>query len=296
MRGINVLSLFDGMACGMLALKQIGVRVENYYASEIDVNAIGVANSNFPEIIQLGDVQEWESWKLPEIDLVMAGSPCQGFSSCGKGLAFDDPRSALFFEFEKIVKKIKPRWFFMENVVMKKEWNNIISGKLGVLPIKIDSSFMTAQNRRRLYWCNWDVKQPEDMGIELRDIVQWEGVDWEKYGVDSEKYSHLVDSVSFGVIDDYNQRFRKDAEKSYTLTPNTGSPTFRNGQKLYFGKDGVRKFTPIECERLQGVPDDYSSMVSDHQRYNMLGNGWTVPVIAHVLGSNVDMVNEFYGE
>jgi DNA (cytosine-5)-methyltransferase 3A len=291
MRGINVLSLFDGMSCGMLALREAGIRVANYYASEIDKHAIAVSSDNFPDIMQLGPVEGWRGWDLPEIDLIIAGSPCQGFSSCGKGLAFDDPRSALFFEFENIVKTMKPRWFLMENVIMKKEWNNIISGRLGVLPIRIDSSLMTAQNRRRLYWCNWSVEQPEDMGIELRDIVEWS---WdEKYEVDSEKYSHLTDFQDFGVIDDYNQRFRKDADKSYTLTPNTGSPTFRNGQKLAMC-DRIRKFTPKECERLQGVPDGYSSAVSDHQRYRMLGNGWTVPVIAHILGSNSDMINEFY--
>ena len=170
---MNVLSLFDGMSCGMIALDRLGIKVDNYYASEIDKYAMQVSAANYPEIIQVGDITKLDLSTLPKIDLVMGGSPCQGFSFAGKQLAFDDPRSALFFEFVKCVDTLKPKYFLLENVKMKKEYLDIISEYMGVEPIFIQSSLVSAQSRQRYYWTNIpNVEQPEERGIVLRDILE----------------------------------------------------------------------------------------------------------------------------
>jgi len=151
---MNVLSLFDGMSCGQIALQKMGVKVDNYYASEIDKYAITVAKKNFPDMNHIGDVTEVRAEDLPKIDLLMGGSPCQGFSFAGKQLNFDDPRSALFFEFVRLLRDCKPKYFLLENVRMKKEYQDVISEHLGVEPVKINSALVSAQNRVRLYWTN----------------------------------------------------------------------------------------------------------------------------------------------
>ena len=170
---MNVLSLFDGMSCGMIALERLGIQVDNYYASEIDKYAIQVSQANYPDIIQVGDVTELDTSTLPKIDLIMGGSPCQGFSFAGKQLAFDDPRSALFFEFVRCIEELKPKYFLLENVRMKKEYLDVISEYMGVEPIMINSALVSAQNRIRYYWTNIpNIEQPEQRGIVLRDILE----------------------------------------------------------------------------------------------------------------------------
>ena len=183
---LNVLSLFDGMSGTQMALKNLGIKVDNYYASEIDKYAIKITQKNFPDTIQLGDVKDIKGKDLPEIDLVVAGSPCQGFSFAGKQLAFDDPRSALFFEFIRILREVKPKYFLLENVRMKKEFQDVISeqissvypeytsgGLFSIEPILINSALVSAQNRQRLYWTNIpNIEQPEDLGIVLRDVLE----------------------------------------------------------------------------------------------------------------------------
>lgn len=179
---MNVLSLFDGMSCGQIALDRLGIKVDNYFACEIDKYAMQVTRANFPNTIQLGDVTKVDLSKLPKIDLVLAGSPCQGFSFAGKQLAFDDPRSALFFEFIKILKEVKPKYFLLENVRMKQEFLNIITEQVsscypeitfGIEPILINSSLLSAQSRQRYYWSNIpNIQQPEERGIVLRDILE----------------------------------------------------------------------------------------------------------------------------
>ena len=185
-RKVNVLSLFDGMSGTQMALKNLGIKVDNYYASEIDKYAIKITQKNFPDTIQLGDVKDIKGKDLPEIDLVVAGSPCQGFSFAGKQLAFDDPRSALFFEFIRILREVKPKYFLLENVRMKKEFQDVISeqissvypeytsgGLFSIEPILINSALVSAQNRQRLYWTNIpNIEQPEDLGIVLRDVLE----------------------------------------------------------------------------------------------------------------------------
>lgn len=174
---MNVLSLFDGISCGRVALDRAGIKVNNYYSSEIDKYAIKVSTNNYPDIIRLGDINNWQEWSVDwtSIDLILAGSPCQGFSFAGKQLAFDDPRSRLFFVFVEIlnhVKSLNPNVkFLLENVRMKKEYIQVINDCLDVEPILINSALVSAQNRQRLYWANWNIEQPEDKGILLKDII-----------------------------------------------------------------------------------------------------------------------------
>jgi len=181
---MKVLSLFDGMSCGRIALDRLGIPVEKYYASEIDKYAIQVSQANYPDIIQVGDICDLDPKDYMDVDLMLAGSPCQGFSFAGKQLAFDDPRSALFFEFIRLLKEIKPKYFLLENVRMKKEFLQVISEQVsdcypeipfGIEPIFINSSLLSAQSRQRYYWTNIpNVQQPEDKGIVLRDILETE--------------------------------------------------------------------------------------------------------------------------
>ena len=170
---MNVLSLFDGMSCGQIALDQLGIKVDNYFAAEIDKFAIQVAEKNYPNTIHLGDVKQIRGDVLPQIDLLIGGSPCQGFSFAGKQLNFDDPRSALFFEFVRLLDETKPKYFLLENVRMKQEYQDVITEYLGVKPILINSALVSAQNRNRLYWTNIpNITQPEDRGLLLRDVLE----------------------------------------------------------------------------------------------------------------------------
>jgi DNA-cytosine methyltransferase len=190
---MNILSLFDGMSCGRLALDRLGIKVDKYYASEIDKYAIQVSSANYPDIIQIGDVCDVKGEDYPDIGLVMAGSPCQGFSFAGNQLAFDDPRSALFFEFVRILKEVKPKYFLLENVKMKKEFLDVISEQVGVEPILINSALVSAQNRLRYYWTNIPgVEQPEDRGIVLRDILETEPD--EKYDISEAKVDRVLNA------------------------------------------------------------------------------------------------------
>ena len=383
---MKVLSLFDGISAGQLALQRAGITIDAYYASEVDKYAISVTQKNFPDTIQLGDITKWREWDIPwgEIDLVIGGSPCQGFSFAGKQLNFNDPRSALFFVFVDICHRVaddNPKMRFMlENVRMKKEYQDVISGYFGVEPIPINSSLVSAQNRYRLYWTNIpNVTQPEDKGILLRDIIL-DDIDSKHYlsekAVDKIKKHNnkitvdLKNTDKSGTIHagyykmggrdqqyvieekyylsqeaiDYMGRLRNGKErweyhknnldgKSAYLTANmhkgvpygvlriTGArQTGRylvdgkradhtvdsmkglTEQRIEFREDGksncltsvqkdslvgidnyiFRKLTPIECERLQTFPDNWTEGISDTQRYKALGNSWTVDVVAHI--------------
>ena len=387
---MNVLSLFDGMSCGRLALERAGFPITNYFASEIDKYAITVARANFPDTVHLGDVTGVKTKNqmlvIPhedgnghqKIDLLIGGSPCQGFSFAGRQLNFDDPRSKLFFEFVRLLKALKPKYFLLENVNMKKEYQDVISDLLGCKPVDINSNRVSAQNRRRLYWTNIPVKSlPENKHVYLKDILEDGFTDREK--------SHCIDANYFkgGNLKSYFEKHRRqlifdfddptatglqlageadlkghgynrrvyhpdgkapslcaasggnlepkilvvgEAEGSgfyqdrKVVSPEGKSPTLtgqrtsnvpkilqvprgnnKGGVKAEDGKvptlsgsswehnnfvtDGMtwRKLTPIECERLQTVPDNYTNHVSNTQRYRMLGNGWTVDVICHLL-------------
>ncbi len=254
-----MLSLFDGMACGRIALERCGYKVDRYFASEIDKYAMRVAKANYPDIEHLGDVRSVETDNLPDIDLLIGGSPCQGFSFAGRHLNFEDQRSRLFFEYVRILEETQPRYFLLENVRMSKESERVISEFLDCEPITINSNLVSAQNRHRLYWTNISVDGlPDDKGIKLADIIESGNVDRDK--------AHCIDA-------------------NYWKGGNLKSYFEKNRRQLVFGEsvDDYRKLTPIECERLQTVPDNYTAHVSNTQRYKMLGNGWTVDVVAHIL-------------
>lgn len=417
---MNVLSLFDGMSCGQIALDQLGIPVNKYYAAEIDPYAMRITQNNYPDTIHLGDVTKVVAEDLPQIDLLLGGSPCQGFSFAGKQLNFDDPRSALFFEFVRLLEETNPKYFLLENVRMKQEYQDVITEHLGVAPIVINSALVSAQNRIRLYWTNIpNITQPEDKGIVLKHILETDYIgddvkdtvrNQRHYKQDDQKAltctatmwkgagnngMTLVENkdrpIQVGVASDINGHdilkriyspegksptlnsmnggnrqpkvscgaFRgryydhegkrtdhkesvagkttqhleiRDDEKTNTLTTvqKDNVVVYKNEQhhkenyiKLRdeskekvlatqmnnsknFGNavrekkaftlraarpNGVidkeqyyyRKLTPLECERLQTVPDGYTEGVSNTQRYKMLGNGWTVEVIKHIL-------------
>lgn len=276
---MNVLSLFDGMSCGRLALERAGIDVGSFFASEIDPMAIKVAMKNYPDTIQIGDVTKVYGKDLPKIDLLIGGSPCQSLSNAGDGSGFDG-KSGLFYEWTRLLEECRPKWFLLENVRMKKEWQDVITGILGTEPVLIDSNLVSAQNRKRLYWTNIPISgMPEDKKIFIEDILE-SGFD-QKYWLPEKNAALLSAKVDITgapdvcCIDVYNRRYKKD-RKCPTLT----HPCHNSIRLLQDGR--FRKLTPVECERLQTVPDRYTEGVSDTHRYAMLGNGWTVDVIAHI--------------
>jgi DNA (cytosine-5)-methyltransferase 1 len=302
MKGINVLSLFDGMSCGQIALGKLGIEVDNYFASEIDKHAIKVTQANYPKTIQLGDVTKVKAENLPKIDLLIGGSPCQGFSFSGKQLNFEDPRSKLFFEFVRLVKELKPKYWLLENVVMKKEYEQVISQYLGVEPVTINSSLVIAQNRVRLYWANFEIIQPTDKGINLIDILETDDLINPSAirGRRLNKATILGRRLNErGVRDDYNKEVpitqclevrATNTNKSNCLTTVekdnvlTTMPIGRH-KDAFKNKLPFRYYTLKEYCRLQTVPENYFNVVSESQAKKMLGNGWTVDVIAHIFGS-----------
>jgi DNA (cytosine-5)-methyltransferase 3A len=400
---INVLSLFDGMSCGQQALERLGIEVDNYFASEIDKYAIQVTMANYPNTKQLGSVINLDGYSLPKIDLLIGGSPCQSFSFAGKrkGMSTKDEQeiltlehylelkaegfefegqSYLFWEYMRLLNEVKPKYFLLENVMMGEKWEKVLSKAIGVNPIMINSSLVSAQNRQRLYWTNIGleprglfgylesiIQQPKDKCILLKDILEQDVdtkyflsdkmINWldnhaikrdvEVKKLDGNQKSscltataqvkqnlstdyivhnmmprsstsgkggtgHLTrqdgktycldtgstnaieifnnsrlnktiskhrDDLTYGtMIDSYNKSIHK--EKSITISTRVSAS---NSTHIFERQSKIRRLTPIECERLQTVKDNYTNHVSDSQRYKMLGNGWTVDVIAHIL-------------
>lgn len=284
--GINVLSLFDGMSCGQIALERAGVEVDNYYASEIDKHAIKVCMANYPNTIQLGSVTEVQPWNLPQIDLLIGGSPCQGFSFAGKQLNFNDPRSALFFEFVRLLKQCQPKHFLLENVMMKKEYQDIISEHLGVQPIVINSNLVSAQNRKRLYWTNIpSVEQPKDRGVFLVDLVNPDK-EYKKREIKNPSLSRRT--PNYIQFDNSGKNYGSQDSRIYFLNGKCGTllksgssvPHFESGSEDYCCRADREMM-----EQLQTVPIRYTSTVSEKHAQEMLGNGWTVDVIAHIFKS-----------
>ena len=280
MEKINVLSLFDGISCGHIALDKAGIPINKYYASEIDKYAIKVTNKNYPETINLGDVTTVSGELFTEkIDLLIGGSPCQGFSQAGKMKNFDDPRSKLFWEYVRILQEVKPKYFLLENVVMKQEWQDIISEALGVKPIMIDSSLTSAATRKRLYWTNIPgVGQPEDLGITFGDIrerdVQEGSIYYTDKGLDWIRRHEKRTGKILRIIGDSDKMQMLEASmyKKYS-------------SQRFFGIEdthGLRYITVTECERCMNVPDGYTDCCSNTQRYKQLGNGWEVNTITHI--------------
>jgi DNA-cytosine methyltransferase len=368
---MNVLSLFDGCSGGQLALQKLGIHVDNYYASEIDKYAIKVTEANFPNTIQLGDVTDLDPHEIAywDIDLMMGGSPCQGFSFAGHQLNFDDPRSKLFFNFVEMLEIVKPKYVLLENVRMAKKSQDVISDYMGFEPQALNSSKVSAQNRYRLYWFGKRVGDKYeqipippmiDKGITMQDILEdgyatdemtsngkshcltarYNGAVWWNSIERKQRTMVLKDNptmskdglIRVGTADlkghDSIKRVYAQEGKAPTLTtmqgghrepkvavgrivnrrldengtrkddqldlPFTRQLEVRADEKsnclttvqkdnVVVSKDMWRKLTPLECERLQTLPDNYTNHVSNSQRYKMIGNGWTVDVIAHIL-------------
>ena len=332
--GITVLSLFDGISCGQLALQRAGIKVDRYLASEVDKYAIKITQKNFPNTEQLGDVKNVWAKNLPKIDLLIGGSPCQDLSIAKAGRkGLDGERSGLFWHYVRLLRTCKPKYFLLENVAsMSKENRDKITEVLVVEPIMINSALVSAQQRKRLYWTNIpNLTQPEDKGSVLDDVLE-NGLPYE------EKAKALTASYNGAVIKDSLEKRRKtmvfnpynnkiNTEKSVSLGTNPQCQTSKRGQvvikpiqlvgegqgqrvydvkgksiglsetgggggtktRLYKidlpdGQYTVRKLTPVECEKLQTLPDNYTEGISNTQRYKCIGNGWTVDVIAHIFG------------
>ncbi len=290
---LKVLSLFDGMGSGRIALGRAGIKIEKYYASEVNKYAMAVARYNYPDTVFVGDIRNLNPFDFEDIDLLIGGSPCQNFSFAGKrqgmvtsekieitkleqylelkeqGFKFEG-QSYLFWEYVRLLGEIKPKWFLLENVKMAKRWERVITFALGVEPIEINSALVSAQNRRRLYWTNIPVVGlPKDKRIFLEDVIISGWVDRDKsYCIDANYYKG-------GDLKSYFQRHRRQL-------------VFEMEEKGL----RARKLTPVECERLQTLPDNYTGYglfengeikkISNTQRYKMIGNGWTVDVIAWI--------------
>lgn len=257
-RPMRVLSLFDGISCGRLALERAGIKVSRYTASEIDKYAISVSMANWKDIERKGAVQDL-NFEEGEFDLLIGGSPCQGLSRANnERLNLQDGRSSLFYEYVRIKNKVKPKLFLLENVVCDKQTEEIISEEMGVKPVLINSSLLSAQNRERLYWTNIPFEIPKDKGIALQDVLD-------------------------------NGRQAKGRKKSYCILStfykeNIKSILQRNKHGLYCfdENNNPSKLSVEECERLQTLPTGYTKSVSRTRRYAAIGNGWTIDVIAHI--------------
>ena len=344
---MNVLSLFDGMSCGQQALERAGIKVDNYFASEIDKYAIQVTMANYPNTKQLGSVVNVDGYSLPKIDILIGGSPCQSFSFAGKrkGMSTKDEQeiltldhylelkaegfefegqSYLFWEYMRLLNEVKPKYFLLENVMMGERWEKVLSKAIGVKAIMINSSLISAQNRQRLYWTNIGlepqglfgdletiIQQPKDKGILLKDILEENvadkynlsdnakkllGKDMIEKSINKKKSMTIDGSYYKGVgirCNDCRQIVHNTMPRSSTSGKGGTGPLSRTDGKTYCLDTGqtnaieiynnIRRLTPVECERLQTVKDNYTAHVSDSQRYKMLGNGWTVDVIVHIL-------------
>ena len=349
---MNVLSLFDGIGCGLLALNKCGVKIDCYFASEIEPNAIKVATTNNPNIIEIGDISKIHykngvlytpnnEYCVGNIDLVCGGSPCTNFSSIGyaKGMLCGDieilsleqylelksnnvvfyGQSYLFWEYCRLLKEINPRYFLLENVVMSKKWEKIISCAIGVEPIKINSSLVSAQNRPRLYWTNIrGIEQPKDKNINLDDILCEDACNrdvsycltvqrsfdrlMEKYGYIPERFNAYNASEIKNkacALSRGSMITSSCATLLFTLTKD-GVHTVKNGflnEKypiaLKDGEYNIRKLNITEIERLQNLHDGYTNIsgISDQKRTVMIGNAWTVNVIRHIFSYMEELHN-----
>lgn len=291
---MRVLSLFDGISCGQVALERAGIQVDKYYASEIDKYAIQITQKNYPNTIQLGDITKITNEdldKLGNIDIIIGGSPCQDLSNYkydrGEVTGLNGEKSGLFYDYMRILKYVKPKYFLLENVAsMEQQWKDLISEIIGTQPIIINSALVCAAERKRLYWTNIpNITQPEDKGIVLKDIVLNPNDVPEKYWYT--KYPITVHDGDVKVKATIHLNGHRQAKEVYGLNHkcNTLLCDGNGGNlvKKIYQNGRCRKLMPIEYERLQTLPDNYTSGISDSRRYSVIGNGWTVDVIAHIL-------------
>lgn len=288
---MKVLSLFDGISCGMVAFERAGIPVERYVAYEIEPNAIKVSKKNYPQIEHCGDVTTADFSQYSGFDIVIGGSPCQDLSNYkydrGDVKGLEGEKSCLYYHFVRALKEVTPKYFLLENVAsMEQKWVDVISGDLGVEPIMINSDLVSAQLRKRLYWTNIpNITQPEDLHILLQDIVvpatqvpdkYWYNRDFIYNGDDAKVQATLLGS---GLMRNMRECYNLNSKCNTLLCDGDGG----NRQKKVYQDGRVRKLMPIEYERLQTLPDNYTACVADSHRYTTVGNGWTVDVIAHIL-------------
>lgn len=290
-----VMSICDGMSCGQIALNRLGVRVSKYYAAEIDKFAIKVAQSNYPNTIQIGDVLKWKEWAIDwsSIDLLIGGPPCQAFSFGGLKKAFKDPRSRPLSAFIEVRDHInlcrklagkKPVKFLMENVKMSAENKQIIDVIVGVNGVEVDSALLSAQSRKRVYWTNWGFKQPVEKDIWLADILLEGSTDRKKSLCITASYSKGKSNLR-----GYDEKSRRQiifSGRPCTKGPYRTAMAAKSRKRVLIpAKPFYRQLEPVEVERLQTVPEGYTAVASRTQRFKMLGNGWTVDVICHILSA-----------
>lgn len=327
---MNVLSLFDGISCAMVALNRANIPVNKYYACEIEKNAIKVSKKNYPDIISLGSVLDFKKEMIIEpIDLLIGGSPCQDLSIAKKdrkGLEGD--RSSLFFEYVRIKNEINPKYFILENVAsMKNEDKDIITGIMGVEPVMFNASLVSAQTRKRYFWTNIKFDLPKDRGIILKDILQADAEVDERMNIKKEinetAQIGIIETKKLGYVGDKDHQSKRvysdkgklpalnavcnsmvkvghignsnsqgnrvysPEGKSCSLSANGGGLGAKTGlYKMPIKNESkIRKLTPIECERLQSLPDNYTEGIAMTQRYKCLGNAFNVEVVAHILKS-----------
>jgi len=280
----NIVSTFDGISCLQIALNRQGLEYKNYYASEIDTHCIKIAQKNYPNTIQKGNICDLTKADFPEnIDLLVGGSPCQGFSLMGRQLNFNDDRSKLFFEFVRLKDELKPKWFILENVVMRQDIQDAISDLLGVKPIKINSALFSGQNRKRLYWTNIPNVE-EKIAQSLASLPQITG----KSILTDQTYE--IATVRKGKNGSPRQIVKPATDKLGCLTASYYKGVNADGRPAkskFFGDyeaGKIEMLSPVECERLQTVPEGYTEGISKTQRYKALGNGFTVEVISFILG------------
>jgi site-specific DNA-cytosine methylase len=297
---MNVLSLFDGMSCGQIALNRLGIKYDKYFSSEVDKFTLKITEKNYPNTIQLGDVSKVNIDELPKIDLLIGGSPCQNFTFAGtrKGMSTKDNieitsleqyldlkergfefagQSYLFWEYVRILKEIRKTnpevKFLLENVRMEKRWKELISKIIGVQPIFINSNLFSAQNRQRLYWTNIKVDElPKENALTLKDVIHETG---ENYPLTKKHHEAFLKSYKW-------KHCELDEKSKPLLASYYKQPPHCPYIKSKISESGFRRMSPIECERLQTIPDNYTEGVSDTQRYKMIGNGWTIDVISHI--------------
>ena len=277
---MNVLSLFDGMSCGQIALNRAGIPYDNYFASEIKKHAIETTQLHYPKTIQLGDVTKIKSEDLPKIDLLIGGSPCQDFSQANKErLGLKGTKSSLFFEYKRLLEELKPKYFLLENVDMDNYSYHFISNELGVYPIRINSQLVTGAFRDRLYWTNGGnqnedlfgkkycaINQPIDKRIMLQDILE----------------SGFADTLKARSLNTHDGVAEKSQDKFWKRYCTTGMCT-----AVFLSKDldwtkGIRHFTQTELERLQTIPEGYTKHLTKNKAWDLIGDGWTVDVIVHL--------------
>lgn len=295
---MKVLSLFDGISAGRLALEKANIQVSSYYKAEIDKFANKVSENHYMYDLNFGDVSNWREWDIDweSIDLLIGGSPCQGFSFAGKQLAFDDPRSSLFFVYVEIlnhIKSLNPNVkFLLENVKMKKEYLDIISSYLEVEPLFINSNIVSAQNRQRYYWCNWDVCPLSNLDIRLEYILENipEGTSEVRCGASRGRY--LVNGVRqdgkmlTAGLTTQRLEIRKDFKTNcLTTVQKDNIVVFYNQNNEIIS---TRNLTVVECARLQGFPDNWCDVISKSQTLKAYGNSWTIPVIAHLFNNMIN--------